>query len=378
MTVYFITFGLSIALYCLLTFRKTIPSAPYDYVKGRAIFPFVVSAAPLVLVSGLRYNVGTDYFNTYYTGFYRVLNGVNFDHFEIGYWILTKIVQVFSDNAFVMLFLASLITIGFIFAAFRSLSNNVAFSIFLLFISRYYFISMNGVRQMMACAVLLFALKYAITRSFKKYFALCLLATSFHYSAIIVFPVYWLMNIEWNRTRLAIVFSASAVLGLFAFPVLVHIVPAGSKMGVILQSYGLAGPLFTIGTILLNLFILTVYYLARSEGNESPWFRCFFTLQVFACASTLFLPSIPVIERIYWSFSLPSVVAIPGILKTISVQWVRIIGTVSLVAVLFVYTVFDIGYLKDHQVVPYSSIIGHKAVHSSDFSYRETHGLNWW
>lgn len=378
MSIYILAFGLSIAMIVLLSCHRDECSVAGIQDRNRPYFPYIVAAVPLVLVSGLRFNVGTDYFNTYYTGFYRILNGIYFDHFEIGYLLLNQLIQCFTDNAFVMIFITAGITVGFTFAAFRSLSSNVAFSVLLFLISRYYFIGMNAVRQMMACAIFAYGLKFAIKRDLKRYLLFSAIAVSFHYSTVFLVPIYWLMNIEWNKTRITTAFILSSLAGLIAFPVLTHILPSVSKWGIILNSFGVAGQLFTLGTILLNAFILSLYYLAFQKGKNNPWYKCFLTLQIFACMITLFLPTVPVAERVYWSFSFPAIIALPGILKMISVEWERQLGTMILVIVLVAYTVYDIGVLKDHQVVPYDTIIGHECVQSTDFAYRQNHGLDWW
>lgn len=385
MTVYIIAFALSIGLYLLFSQRPSgrKSSGPTGrrtpgLVPRRAVFPFVVSATPLVLVSGLRYNVGTDYFGTYYTGFYRIMEGSNFDRFEVGYTLLVKIIQLFTDNVFVLFFVAALITVGFTFAAFRRMSSNVAFSILLFMISRYYFIGMNGVRQMMACAVFAYALTFAIKRDVKTYLVFSLVAVSFHYSTILLLPTYWLMKIDWSPKKSVALLTVTGALGSVAFPLLVRFVPAATKLGNILNNYQVAGTLFIFGTITLNLFILLVYYRIYSQHKQEAWYECFLYLQIIAVATTLLLPSVPSVERIYWSFSFPSIICLPTILKQISPQWMRIAVTGILVAVLSTYMAYDIGVLQDHQVTPYDSIIGHEPVHSTEFTYRQTHGLDRW
>ncbi len=385
MTVYILAFALSIGLYllfskspmgrgCTSNAQSGVPGLP----GKRAILPFVVSAMPLVLVSGLRYNVGTDYFNTYYTGFYRVLAENDFDQFEAGYTLLVKLIQVFTDNAFVLFFVTALITVGFTFAAFRRMSSNVAFSILLFMISRYYFIGMNGVRQMMACAVFAYALTFAIKRNLVPYLIFSLVAVSFHYSAVLLLPTYWLMRIDWSPKKAIMLLAITGALGTVAFPLLVRFVPAATKLGNILNTYQVAGALFIFGTIALNLFILFVYYRIYRQHSQEAWYRCFLYLQIVAVVATLLLPSVPSIERIYWSFSFPSIICLPMVLKQISPHLMRVTATGILVVVLTTYMAYDIGILQDHQVIPYDSIVGHEPVHSTEFTYRQTHGLDRW
>lgn len=388
MVIYLIAFVVSIISYLL--FSKSLVrdgrmsrhehsnDCKIGLFEKRPMLPFVISAMPLILVSGLRYNVGTDYFKTYYTGFYRVMQGNGFDKFEIGYVALVKLIQVFTSNVFVLFFITSVITIGFTFAAVRHMSSNVAFSILLFMISRYYFIGLNAVRQMMACAVFSYALVFALRRDLKKYLVFALLAVSFHYSTLILVPTYWLMMISWTPKKTILTLMITGILGTVAFPILAYVLPSASKWGIILANYSLAGSLFIFGTIVLNIFILIVYYSVGEHYKHGRAYQCFLYLQIMAVAMTLLLPSIPVVERVYWSFSYASIICLPAILSNVKPVWWRAVARSLLIGVLAIYTAYDIGILYDHQVIPYDSIIGKEPEYSTDFGYRQTHNLNRW
>lgn len=339
--------------------------------ESRPVLPFVLAALPLVLVSGLRYGVGTDYFNTYYTGFYRLLSGYLFDQFEIGYYLLNRAVQFFTDNVFVLFFITSLVVVGFTFAAFRRMSPNVVFSILLFLITRYYFISMNGVRQLMACAVFAYALSFAIKRELKPYLVFTIVAISFHYSAVILLPTYWLMNVSLPPRRAVLLLAVFAVGGGLGYTLLSRILPASSKWGYTLFNTGVAGILFTVGTILLNLFILGVYYLPYREHKDEFQYRCFLYLQVVAVAFTLLLPWIPAVERVYWCFSYPMMISFPVMASYIKPKALGVAASAILIAVFSAYCIYDIGVLNDHEVLPYDTIFRHEPVPSGEWTYRE-------
>lgn len=377
MTIYFVAFAISIISYLLFSHLGHADKSSCGIWSNRPVLPFVIASFPLILVSGLRYNVGTDYFNTYYSGFYRLLEGSSFDNFEIGFVLLNKGIQLFTDNAFVLFFATSCIFVGFTFAAFRKLSPNVAFSIFLFMISRYYFIGMNGVRQMMACAVFAFALQFAIRRNLKQYLLFSLLAVSFHISVVVLLPTYMLMNFDWQPKRTVVSLAAFAIVGIVAFPFLALIIPSTSKYGVILNTYETAGTLFTFGTIAINVMLLLVYYRLYKKQRQHAWYRCFLYLQIAATAMTLLLPAVPNAERIYWSFSFFSIIAIPGMLQRLGAQSFRLAASVAIVGILSAYMVYDIAILRDHQVVPYETVIGHDAVPYVSFDYRDAYKLNW-
>ena len=121
-----------------------------------------LSSIPPMFLASVRYKVGTDYGKTYYTGFYRILENNNFDDFEFGYFYLNKIIQIFTENVFILFILTSILFVGITFAAIYELSVNIPLSIILLLVTRYYFIGLNVVRQFIAMAICTYAIKFIV------------------------------------------------------------------------------------------------------------------------------------------------------------------------------------------------------------------------
>ncbi len=70
----------------------------------------------------------------------------------------------------------------------------------LIFLSFYgYEILINLMRNSIAILIILNALEYIEERKPLQYFAMCLLALTFHISSIAFIPLYWLLNIKINR-----------------------------------------------------------------------------------------------------------------------------------------------------------------------------------
>lgn len=344
---------------------------------GRVIiFPVVAACIPPLLVAALRYNVGTDYFATYYTGFYRILAGIDFDQFEVGYWLVNKAVQVFTDNVFVMFAVSSLLFVGFSYAAMGVLSKNVAFSILLFMLTRYYFIGLNAVRQFIALAIFAYAMRWAIERDLKRFLLFSGLAISFHISTAVLIPIYWLVGFDAKPKYAVIGCIALLVGGNALLSVISVLLPESSKYGIILANYDTAGSLFIVGTIGINIFLLLISYAGYEERRDEAYYRCFLWLQVIATMSTMLLPVFPVIERVYWTFSFCSFISLPYMLRGIASQAKRMLATIVLVAGLGFYMYYDIAILEDHEVVPYDTVIDHRPMPSIEFDFRKQHRLD--
>lgn len=367
-------FGLSIGIYLVLNRGLATGAAGKD--GRRALLPIVAASIPPLVVAALRYNVGTDYFTTYYTGFYRIQAGIDFDQFEIGYWLMNKVVQLFTDNVFVMFAIAALLFVGFTYAAINSLSENVALSILLFMLTRYYFIGMNAVRQFIALAVFAYAMRYVIGRDMRRYLIFSCFAISFHISTIVLVPMYWLINIDVKPKSvvigcLALLVGGNGILGIAS-----ALIPDSSKYGIILSDFNAAGSLFVIGTIGINVFLLALYYSGYQKNRSDPKYRCFLWLQILSTMATMLLPVVPVIERFYWTFSFCSIISLPFMLRGLRSQAAQMLATLVIVAGLGFYMYYDIAVLEDHEVVPYDTILEHEALPSIEFDFRSQHRLD--
>ncbi|UOQ50326.1 EpsG family protein [Gracilibacillus caseinilyticus] len=156
---------------------------------------FFVSLIP-TLIAGLRYGVGTDYFN-YWDMFYWYndlsLKELLINENERFFKLVIIISDFLFQNPIWMFVLSHFITMMFLLAAVTTYKNkfSYSFSLFIFFMSFWSF-SLNITRQFIAVTIVLFAIKYILRRSFVKYVIFILIATQFHMSAIICIIFYFL------------------------------------------------------------------------------------------------------------------------------------------------------------------------------------------
>lgn len=170
---------------------------------GNKIYIFII-AIILVLFAGLRSTkVGSDT-AMYKKIFDHVLN-VNSLNIAIHDSVSSEIEAGFSTLIYyvsrkfdwqVFLFISSLISIVPVLYVIYKYSVNVYFSIFLYISFGFFSFSMNGIRQAIAIGICMIA--YCFSRNKKLFlYLLCIfLAVSFHKSAILFLPVYWIDKIK--------------------------------------------------------------------------------------------------------------------------------------------------------------------------------------
>lgn len=160
--------------------------------KTRKVISILAVVFPAIM-AGIRYRVGTDYLHTYEPFFLEVINSETFfpdARFEFGYVLINVLIgKILNLNFHWVMFVCSLITIGFIKLAiiqYRGKINvTIAITVFMLL---YYQMSLNLVRQLMAVAIVFYALTQ-LNKSKVKYILLVLLACIFQKTAIIMVAI---------------------------------------------------------------------------------------------------------------------------------------------------------------------------------------------
>lgn len=146
----------------------------------------------LILVSGLRYKVGTDYYQ--YSEIYTFYGNdpINWTGQEVGFDILNKLLFKINQNPqFFFLVTSIFINIG-VLIFIKNHSVNLPMSMYFYITNFTYYITMNGVRQYIAAVILALGFKYVLNKEFKKYLIVILIASLFHASVFIMIPLYFI------------------------------------------------------------------------------------------------------------------------------------------------------------------------------------------
>ncbi|MFI3164498.1 MAG: EpsG family protein [Bacillota bacterium] len=161
--------------------------------KYSKLLSFIIVAI-LVVISGARYRVGTDYSN--YLSYSNKLANMSIIEYvregevEIIFFAICKI-AAFVNEPNVMFALMALITVLFAYKGIMEHCGKISLGFALLI---YVFVlfptSFNIIRQCAAVAVIFYAYKYIGDRKLKQYFLFVLFATFIHSTAIIMLPMY--------------------------------------------------------------------------------------------------------------------------------------------------------------------------------------------
>ncbi len=188
------------------------------------ILPLVLSFLVLFSLIALRdETVGTDY-RTYIDAYNKIADGTLNEResswLGIGFQWTSKLFSLVFGNNYVIYFATlGFFTLFLFYKAFWENSKMPAFSLFVLISFCLYYQMFNQFRQMFAIAMGLYAIKYIKDRKIIPYIICILIATSFHTSAIILLPFYFIANLKLGK-NLFIAYGVLAVVAFFSFDIL--------------------------------------------------------------------------------------------------------------------------------------------------------------
>ncbi|MFD0961396.1 EpsG family protein [Paenibacillus chungangensis] len=173
------------------------------------------AAVSLVLVSGLRNNIGDTFF---YMHAYKITDydwAFIWREKDKGFNILQLLLQQITDDPQLLIMTTALITNILIVAVMYQYSRLLELSLYLYITSGAFIVSMNGLRQYLAAAILFAGTKFLLEGRWKPYMLLVLLASIFHQSALILAPLYFIVRLKaWTKlTTLLLAGAIAIVLG---------------------------------------------------------------------------------------------------------------------------------------------------------------------
>lgn len=127
--------------------------------KIRKIIYYIGICIPFIIVSGIRYDVGTDYMFRYVPNYISISEGKNVTSLEPIFLLIIKICLIFSNDYALLFIVTSTITITLIMISIFKNSKNIIMSVIIFFVGSFFFQSMNLVRQFMAMAVIILSYK---------------------------------------------------------------------------------------------------------------------------------------------------------------------------------------------------------------------------
>ena len=270
--------------------------------------------------------------------------------FEIGYFLLTKISAWLSLDENIFLFAIACMIYIPIFRFIFNYSENPLLSVLAYMAFGYFEYSLGIFRQMISLSIVIMGVKYIEQRNVRKYILIVLLASMFHTTAIITFPLYWIKNIN-LKNKLKWVFMVEIILffiGRWTILLITKIFPKyASYIG---GKYDIQGGSY-IMLIFLNVILIIAYYVIVADNKN-----IFLSLSVNALAVATWIQILGyymgIFGRIVPYYSIYLIILIPSITDRIfkkNIFLAHAIVTIGLIIIFYVLS--NNSYIVPYQVM---------------------------
>ena len=267
MYIYIITFLLTILLIWLAENKA----------KSRKVKTILLVTAmlPMIFISAIRYNVGTDYQKRYVYDYYRLSKGQNVGNLEIGFKIIDYICLFFTKEPYLLFVVTSLIILSIVFEVIYKKSPNKLLSIIIFFLGGYFFGSLNLVRQYVAMTFIMLGYQFLMNENKKKAyigFIICaILAFFMHSSSIICFVILFLTRK--NILNIKIVIPLSILILLLNKNIMTILTPIirNTRFKVYLTEKYAQGELSILQIVensVVYIWMYVIYYLQKKNNVE--------------------------------------------------------------------------------------------------------------
>lgn len=270
---------------------------------------------------------------------------------ELGYVFTNVLVGFFSANRYIFILCLTILIYTLFYFSFRRYATNYPLAM-VLFMGLMFFFTFTYLRQMIAVGLGSLAIKYVIDRKFWKFFFFILLAFSFHNSAIILFPLYFIPIRKYKLSTIIMVLSVCLFLG--ATGISNSLFGAfGALTGAEERTVGYEDQTgFRVAYVLEAIFFLFFLLKGYSQIPNEKQQLVLYNMALIFCAILLFFIKSENGGRLSWFYMIGLICSITNIL--ISNKKIIPITLICLVCV-FLYLRVYIGWQKYLNLYPYKT-----------------------
>ncbi len=322
---------------------------------------------PFIIVSSIRYEVGTDYNYRYVNDFYSISNGTPVENLELGFKLIIKLCLIFTNNSQILFVVTSILINVLIMLRINKNSKNLIFSITLFVIGGFFFQSLNIVRQFLAMSIIFYAHELLLKGKKKFYILFVILAFFIHSSSIIMLILLLLKDKYIFKPK--IVIPIIIIIMIFGDWILDAVKPIieGTRYSVYLVgkfSSGRESILYNVVNLIIYLYMVICYTIKMKKKQEiTDADRLYINIQSIALILTVMSSTHMQFARLSYYFTIFQIISIPYFLMTTKISLKhynaniirRVICaciTLSFLGVIFYTNVIH----NDNEPLPYKTI----------------------
>lgn len=155
---------------------------------------------------------------------------------EPGFLIFMLLCKSIFPSYHFLVFASTILNTILLVTFFRRYTDNVLLSLVIFLVFEGFMINANLMRNSTSIFIFLNALKYIESRKPLPYFSLCLLALSFHFSAIVYFPFYFFLHRSLNKWIYLGIFCVCVAIFVLHIPIFMGLLKLTGIGGVFIEN----------------------------------------------------------------------------------------------------------------------------------------------
>lgn len=320
-------------------------------IKAQNLILALLSFLPMFLVNACMEYVGNDYQN-YYLYYRNIMSGAGQD-VEITFHLISLLAAELGLGFQGVYYIYSLINHILLLVCIRRFSDNYAVSYLMFFLNGFFFyLGLNQIRQFTSVMLVFYAYRYIREKKPLRYLICVGLAATFHVTAAVMLPFYWILKTKWKLSTYCVVAVLLAPVNLFYTEVITwlfqNFMPRYLNTNYATREFSMN--IRYLCVVVLTLVIALIYEKKSREDNT-----VFRNGLMLSNLIVLFASWLPEYQRFVFYFFVPSIAFIPHLVEKDESRLRRIGVYVILLGVYF-------WYFRDLYpgmgVIPYKSIFG--------------------
>ena len=182
---------------------------------------WIIAAFCIVIMAFRGISVGIDtaaYYNEFYPFDYSSLFNERYSS-ERGFMLLNVVLNKLGCSFYVLTFIEALIVVLPTFFLVKKYSKNPYLSFFYYVALDYFLFGLTGMRQAIAIGIVLIAFEVAQRRKFLPFICLVAIAMTFHRTAIVALPIYFLGYFSLKKKHISWILLVSAIVFFLKEPI---------------------------------------------------------------------------------------------------------------------------------------------------------------
>lgn len=333
----------------------------------------ILAVLPFIIISSIRYNVGTDYFFRYVPNYLDIVNNKVVPSLEPLFVLLIKFCIFFTANPTILFVITSILINGMVFYAIFKYSKSPVLSIIIYFLGSFFFGSMNIVRQFLAMFIILVSYRLLFSEKYKfLYIIPVIIATLFHTMSLIYLVLLFLNKKPIKLKYVVIMIMLILVIGLGLGKIVDYIINNTSLQNDInilkyvkyFKIEFLLNWTNIISESIIYFFIYKCYWELSNRGEIENEATFFYNLQTVAMFCTILSIYYPLFFRITLAFTIFQILSIPYFWnkfkfkesKILTVQTRATIFILIIIGIFSTRLIYSNVILENEEVVPYRTI----------------------